>query len=301
MAEGAKKPLTVVPKQAQIPLLIIGIPLLLYVGWSFATQMGWIGGPPHAKRPVTVKKPAGATQPGSTAGTRPGETAEATGPGARPGTKQPQPVANLDAIRAPARDPMAESGAAAGPPASGPKPPGPSATGGTAPRVPPPTNPPLPPPMAPAGGFPPPTTGPRAPGAAPPVFTAPAAPPVHSLPGAFGVQYPIARRGTLPASRPTPVELLGTISGSRGTMAVVHRTDTSSPRGVYVREGDAVGGDAHRVESISPGKMKLSGRGGTRELTVRPRPSSPPPPAESAPAATQTRTGEPSAAGTKPE
>jgi hypothetical protein len=282
MAQAAKKGKSLIPKSAQIPMLIAGIPLLLYVIWSTATQMGWIGKPPHAKPPETVRaarEPAPTS--GGPAGGAPGNATPAPTPGgpAVPGVPAgpigPAAIADLDSIRAPGGDPMVAIDAQPAGPAPKPLPTG--TTGGTAPRPPPPPSEPLPAPIAPpTGSFPSPTTGP-APPAAPPSMAAAVAPaaPVHRVPGAFTIQYPLARTGAGSTRKPAPVELVGTISGSRGTMAVVHRPGSSAARGTYVREGDALAGSSQRIRSIQPGKVELSGRG-PRELTIRaPRPPEP--------------------------
>jgi hypothetical protein len=63
-------------------------------------------------------------------------------------------------------------------------------------------------------------------------------------------------------------------------MAVVHPGE--SARGQYVKPGQSVAGGAARVESIEAGKVKVSGQGGARELSLRPRPSAAQPKPEAA-------------------
>jgi hypothetical protein len=98
----------------------------------------------------------------------------------------------------------------------------------------------------------------------------------------LAISYPRAHRGSQAQASSTPVTVLGTISGNRGSLAVVHPGEAA--RGQYVKPGDTVTGSGARVESISPGTVTIGGRGGSRELSVRARRSVPPAPA--APAAT---------------
>jgi len=62
-------------------------------------------------------------------------------------------------------------------------------------------------------------------------------------------------------------------------MAVVHPGETT--RGQYVRPGESLSGNAVRVESIKPGRVTLGGRGGSREVILRPRPPAEAPKPES--------------------
>lgn len=271
METTEKKPKSLIPKKAQIPLVLVGIPLLLYVVWSTANQMGWIGRPPHAKPVQAAKQPAGgapggaATQP--TATPAPTTPTPARAPGAAP---RPRAPIDLSTLRAPSRDPLAELGAQPTPPK--PPGPGPAPSGTTKPP------PPIPEPTATAAGtgtFPNPTTGlpgPVPPGAMP--LVAPVTFQPRPLPPALGATYPMARRGTRAEAGSPSVTLMGTISGSRGSIAVVHPGETA--RGQYVAPGQTVSGVGSRVESIEAGKVKLGGRGGARELLLRPRPAAPP-------------------------
>ena len=43
-----KKPKQLIPQKAQIPLILIGVPLLLIVCLKMAKDMGWISNVPHA-------------------------------------------------------------------------------------------------------------------------------------------------------------------------------------------------------------------------------------------------------------
>ena len=288
-----KQPKSVIPKKAQAPLVIFGLLLLAYFSYDTANKMGWVGKPPKAKTPVAAKhtpEPAGgggATAPTPAPTPPAGTSRPSTGAATRPGSA---PV-DLDTLKAPARDPMGNLGAPAAPPvrpqnvppAPGAAPPAPGR--GAEP-------PPLPPPVMPPGGtpgsFPSPITGPGAPPAVP-AAAVPIAPAFRPAPAAFTVNYPLARRGPKPQAAPA-VTLMGTISGNRGSMAVVHPGDTA--RGQYVRPGESLPGNAVRVESIKPGKVTLGGRGGSREVLLRPRP-----PAE-APAKTETT---PDASATTPK
>jgi hypothetical protein len=85
----------------------------------------------------------------------------------------------------------------------------------------------------------------------------------------------MAHRGTRAEAGLPGVTLMGTISGSRGSIAVVHPGETT--RGQYLTPGQTVSGVGSRVESIGAGKVQLGGRGGSRELLLRPRPAAPPP------------------------
>ena len=274
METTGKKPKSLIPRKAQIPMVLVGIPLLLYVLWSTSVQMGWVGGPPHAKPVQTAKQPAGGATGGATAAPTTGPT---TAPTSSPSSATPPthrrggPATDLNTLRAPSRDPMAELGSQPAPPRP-PNVPPPPEPATSKPATPPPA---IPPPTAapPAVGFPSPTTNvpPAIPPGATPMVTPAAALP-HPLPSALGASYPMARRGTRAEAGSPSVTLMGTISGSRGSMAVVHPGEAT--RGQYVSPGQTVYGAGARVESIEGGKIKLGGRGGTREILLRPRPAS---------------------------
>jgi len=268
-----KKSKSLIPKRAQVPLVAVGFLLLAYFAWDTANRMGWIGGPPKAKTPVAAKQPA---QPpaGGGAATQPPQPPGAARPtpARPPGASSGSPATNLDSLRAPARDPMAELGSTAAP-APGPGATRPPPTPAPAPAPggePPPLPPPMPTPGGATPGFPSPTVG--AP-AAVPTAAAPIAPAPRGVPAALAVTYPLARRGTRAQAQAAPVTVLGTISGNRGSLAVVHPGEAA--RGQYVKPGDTVAGSGARVESISPGSVRIGGRGGSRELTVRSRRTAP--------------------------
>jgi hypothetical protein len=298
MEAPSKKSKSLIPKQAQVPLAVVGVALLAYFGWDTANRMGWVGGPPKAKTPVAAKQPppppGGGAAPTAAAPTTPGGGAP---PGTAPasGRLAEAPTTNLDALRAPGRDPMAELNA---PPAATTATPPPTAPGGAS--TPPPTTsepPPLPPPMPTPGGaqpgFPSPTVG-GAPPAAVPAAAAPRPVP-HTLPPSMTVTYPLARRGGR-AQASSPVTVLGTISGNRGSLAVVHPGNAA--RGQYVKPGDTVAGSGARIESITSGAVKIGNRGGSREVSVRARrpvPAEQPKP-EAAPATPEASVDNPSPA-----
>jgi hypothetical protein len=280
--DEARKSRSIIPRKAQVPLVVIGIAGLLYVAWNTANTMGWIGKPPRAKAPVTAKQPSHPS--GETAATQPSSASTAAAP---PVVRRPTgPAKNLDSIRPPARDPMTDLRATATAPTPA-TPTGPLATPPAPPATPPPaaasTGPPLLPPPMPGGaqpGFPSPVTGP---GAVPPAVPAGPRPPVsppHALPAALTSGYPLARRGTHEQAAEPQVTLVGTISGNRGSMAVVHPGD--SARGQYVKPGQTVAGGTTRVESIEAGRIKVSGQGGAHELSLRPPPSAAQPKPEAA-------------------
>ena len=274
MEATEKKPKSLIPRKAQIPMILVGVPVLLYVMWGTATQMGWVGKPPHAKPVQTAKQPA--EGPGGPAAAHPaGPTATATPtPGPAPGPRgRAGPATDLSALRAPSRDPMAQLGT----PATPPKPPvTPPPPGSAAPPqvLPGPTSTP-----GATGEFPSPTTG--APPAIPPgALPMPVTLQARPLPSALGASYPMARRGTRAEAGSPNVTLMGTISGSRGSMAVVHPGETT--RGQYLTPGQTLAGVGSRIESIEGGKVTLGGRGGSRELLLRPHHEAPPPKPEAA-------------------
>lgn len=253
-----KKPKDLIPKKAQIVLLIVGIPLLVFTGIRFSTQMGWIGGPPKAKKVVQKRQDAPKEPPKSTAA-KPGDT----------GTPKPASVGapreapDLDSVSLPDRDPLADLAGPAPGPGARPSPAGPSA-GPTPPSTPDSLPPPIPLPAA-ASTFPSPVTG-SAP-ALPPgmVATQPREP---GLPAALAASYPMVRRGGR-ASRAPSVALVGTISGPQGSLAVVRPADSSGAPGRYVRPGQKVGGQGGaEVEEITPGRLTITGQGRKQELSL---------------------------------
>jgi hypothetical protein len=244
MKTPKQKPKDLIPKKAQIALLVIGIPLLLFTVVRFAGQMGWIGGPPKAKRVVQKKddqkpKPDGDAAPtGKTPAPKPVRVG---------GKRREQP--DLDSIELPARDPLGDLRLAQQPTPPEPATPGqptPPGAASAAASGPPPLPPPMPaPPSAP--GFPSPVAGARA--ALPPAMVA-AQPIERGLPPALSASYPVLRRGGRVAQAP-PVSLVGTISGPQGSIAVVRSAEGGAP-GRYVR----------------PGQLTLGGRGRTHELSL---------------------------------
>ena len=280
MERSDKKPRHLVPPQAQIPLVIIGIPLLILAGWRMARDMGWISEVPKAKKAEVAKAPG-------TAGTGVVATPAGT-PAPAPGSTFGGPMAptprgaggapTLETIALPAgKDPLAELNPSAAPP--GGAPPGkPTPAPLSAPRNPPPLPPPLPAPAS-AGSFPSPMTNKTA--ALPPEMRgapgpAPAAP---LLPEALAVRYPLLRRGGGPTSAP-PVALVGTISGKDRSIAVIRRSDAGGAHGRYVRPGETLDREGHQIKSIGSGTVTYGGRGGTRQLAL------PPPQSKAAPAPT---------------
>jgi len=252
-----KKPKDLIPKKAQLVLLILGIPLLVFTGIRFSTTMGWIGGPPKAKK-VVQKKEDGPKKPPQGTPAKSPDT----------GTPRPAPVGtpreapDLDSVSLPDRDPLADLGKAApGPDAR----PGPTEPPVAPPR--PPTPDSLPPPLLPAitPPFPSPVTGAAA--ALPPGMV-PTQPREPGLPAALAASYPMARRGGR-ASRSPSVALVGTISGPQGSLAVVRPADSSGAPGRYVRPGQKVGGQGGaEVEEITPGKLTITGQGRKQELSL---------------------------------
>jgi hypothetical protein len=258
-----KKSKSVIPRSAQIVLIIVGIPLLLFFGFRMAREMGWISTVPQARR-VAKAKPTPGAQPttGAPAGTT---QPTAVAPPPRPG---PTKVADLGKIvLPPGRDPMADLRAAPAPTPPG-TPPGGPAGPARAPSAPPPVLPsPLPPPSV--GPFPSPTT--TGPAVALPPQMRPAQPAPRPLPPALAVSYPIVRRGV--PSRAPSVALVGTISSKSRSLAVVRSTDTEGARGRYVRPGESIDRQGHQVKTIGPGTITLSGRGGSRQLGLPGPPS----------------------------
>lgn len=266
MEEAPRAPKSLIPKRAQLPLVIIGVIGLLVVLWDTANRMGWIGGPPRAKAPKSESK---------TADTTGGATASQT----QPGSSTPQPAStqapirprqgaptDLDTLRPPARDPMAQLTTMAPPTQPAPKP----AIQTSPPRTSeaPPLPPPMPTPGHAASEFPSPLTAQPAPSAVPKP-AALVAPSPQPVPSALARAYPMARRGSRETAPSSNLTLVGTIHGSRGAIAVVHPND--SPRGHYLRPGETLYGGRERVEAIGAGKVHISGGAGERELTLRPR------------------------------
>ncbi len=254
-----------IPKKAQIVLLIVGIPLLIFSGVRLATTMGWIGGPPKAKKVVQRKedrpKPppeAGAPKP-DTPGTTP----------ATPRRTRRSGAPDLESIELPARDPLRDLGS---PPSEAPAGATPGAAKPPAPPSPPPSPPPLPPPLPTAsatGPFPSPVTGGEA--ALPPAMVV-RRPTERGLPPALSASYPLLKRGGR-APRTASVSLVGTISGPQGSLAVVRPSNATGAPGRYVRPGQTISGPGgEEVKAISPGKLTISTRGRTQELSL-PTPS----------------------------
>ena len=70
-------------------------------------------------------------------------------------------------------------------------------------------------------------------------------------------------------SRAPSVALVGTISGPQGSLAVVRPADLSGAPGRYVRPGQKVGGQGGaEVETITPGKLTITGQGRKHELSL---------------------------------
>jgi len=270
MNRPEKKPKHLIPRRAQIPLVVIGIPLLVFAMLRMAKDMGWIQTVPKAKQAVAKKAPeapttGGATTPasGPTQPSRPsGMVAGPTGLG--PGV----PAPSVDTIALPPnKDPLTElHPATTTPPGAAPgvkPPPAP-----TTPRNPPPLPPPLPAPVS-ATPFPSPTTGGSA--ALPPAMTS--RPAQRPLPAALAVNYPLVRRGGGPLP-PASVSLVGTISGQSRSLAVIRRAGAQEARGRYVRPGESLDREGNRVKAIGSGRITVMGRGGTRELGLPPPQSS---------------------------
>ncbi len=253
-----KKSKDLIPKKAQIVLLIIGIPLLVFTGIRLSTQMGWIGGPPKAKKVVQKKKDDPKKPPKGT----PAKPADTGTPKPAP-AGVPREAPDLDSVSPPGRDPLADLATAAPGPGARPGPAEPSAVP-PRPSTPDSLPPPIPLPTA-TPTFPSPVTGGAA--ALPPgmVVSQPREP---GLPAALAANYPMVRRGGR-ASRAPSVALVGTISGPQGSLAVVRPADLSGAPGRYVRPGQKVGGQGGaEVETITPGKLTITGQGRKHELSL---------------------------------
>jgi hypothetical protein len=258
-----KKSRDLLPKKAQIVLLVVGIPLLIFSVVRFSTTMGWIGGPPKAKRVVQKKtdKPKDTPKPGAAEPAQPGPTAAAPVSGPKAGPP------DLDSIELAARDPLADLPASGPGPAPGqPSPPRPG--GAPAPPAQPSGPPILPPPMPTPGStpaFPSPVTG-EAPALPPEMVVS--RPVERGLPPALSASYPILRRGGR-AARSASVSLVGTISGPQGSLAVVRSAGSAGAPGRYVRPGQRVSGQTDdEVKEIGPGKLTLKSRGRPHELSL---------------------------------
>ncbi|HJN18211.1 MAG TPA: hypothetical protein QGH10_22110 [Armatimonadota bacterium] len=253
MARKASASKSAIPKKLQLPLLLAGIPLLLFVGYRFATQMGWIGGPPEAVVRETPDEPSEQPEP------------VVEDPGTTPAVVRPvtdDDLPELASIVLGPRDPLADL-------VPEPKTPEPPAAGDAivsgstvTPGPPPPLPGPIPGPMV--GDFPSPTGGPLGPPVLVnrPVQTGP------TLPPALTTAYPQVHRGSRAAAKAAPIALLGTISGSNGAMAVLRQTDVAGGRGAYVRPGDEVGRTGHHVDEIEEGRVKVRSGGRSHELIL---------------------------------
>jgi hypothetical protein len=249
-----------IPKKAQIILLIVGIPLLIFTVVRVGTQLGWIGGPPRAKEVVQRKE----DKPKPPEATSKPEPAEAATRPAGPGKPAVADLPPLESIELADRDPLADLNPP--PPKPGESAPATPAGSGPGPAPSEPVSrPPLPPPTPPgAGSFPSPMPG-EAP-ALPPAMAA-LQPRERGLPPALSANYPLLRRGRR-APRTASISLVGTVSGPAGSIAVVRPVGSEGAQGRYVRPGQTVAGGGEEVKAIGPGKMTLKNRGRTQELSL---------------------------------
>jgi len=263
-----KKPKHLVPPKAQIPLIVIGIPLLIFAMLRMAKDMGWIQSLPHAKQAAAKKAPE-TSSPGAATTTTGTPTEPSQPPIAAMGPRPGGPAPSVDTITLPPnKDPLTELHPTTTP--------SPGAAPGSKPVSPPPTipnnPPPLPPPLpAPVSTtpFPSPTTGGSA--ALPPTMRP--RPAQRPLPAALAASYPVVRRGGGPLP-PASVSLVGTISGKSRSLAVVRRSDTQGAHGRYVRPGESLDKEGNRIKAIGSGEITVVGRGGMRELALPPPQSS---------------------------
>jgi len=253
MAGKASASKSVIPKNLQLPLLIVGTLLLLFAGYRFATQMGWIGAPPTAKTATATGEPSEQAP------------SVAEDPGTAPVVARPlvdDGLPDLASIRLGPRDPLAdlvpEPKTPETPPAGDTTVSGSTLTPGPPPPLPEPIRGPG------SGDFPSPTGDLLG----PPVFVDESVPAGPPLPPALATAYPQVHRGSRTAVKAVPVALLGTISGPNGAIAVMRQTDVAGGRGAYVRPGEEVGRTGHHVDEIGAGRVKVRGGGRSHELTL---------------------------------
>ena len=130
---------------------------------------------------------------------------------------------------------------------------------------------PLPPPMVLPSEFPTPLIGPSGP--QPGVVTRPAGPAPPVVPRALGASYPRVRRGRPAGSSRAPVALLGTISGSKGSLAVVRQLGLDpaklNPRGGAIAIGHPLGASGARILCTLINDFKtLGGKWGVATMCI---------------------------------
>ena len=252
MNNPGSKSKSVIPKKVQIPLLVIGAVFLIITGVQFCSKMGWIGKPPTAKTEIVAKEPD----------TPPEDTPETM---SVPVPITPRPEDDdrpaLEDLQLGPRDPLSDFNLPEPEPADTTPSAGPDTSGAPPPLM----DASLLPPPIPAGGLPNPFPGGGVTGEATPVAVTPQGP---RLSEALATPYPMAHRGAITRGQPAPVSLVGTISGSKGSVAVVRRSDVEGSRGDYVRPGERVGSGDHRIEDIGPGRITVRGNGRTSNLTL---------------------------------
>ena len=273
-----------IPKKAQIILLVIGIPLLLYAVLSAAKSTGLMGGPKIAAKPASKAKgtKAGSAAGGAATTTTPGAAAAGTSPGPEE-TKLPDtPLADIQlAVRDPFSSPdLVQAPPPTAPPGSGPRRPGGGPSGPRPPVIKPPVIKP------PAGGAPPPTTG----GTNPPETTPPANGGQQTPPTPAATRPPVPAIASLaelsPALRQPAfrgrqrneqgVRLVGTVRGAQGSVAVLSDTSGTGRTSRYVQPGDVVGERGREVKAVGAGEVTLTGPYRTTQtLTVGERGGTP--------------------------
>ena len=218
MQSGSGAPKAVIPRNMQIPLLLFGVVLLIFVGVNFAKNMGWLTPVPKATReaPRTASKQATPTPTKAAPATATSRTVRSVAASAAASARR-ESLPALEDIRLGSRDPLSPLPGTETEPAP---------TEPVQPVQPvQQTTPPGPPPRIPGGNLPnpigqpgiDPTVNPNLVGLAQvSPFDAP-----PSLPNALDVAYPQAHRGNRVEEIPAPVALVGTISGSNGEMAVM--------------------------------------------------------------------------------
>ena len=235
----------------QIPVLVIGVLILLFVGAKAIMDMS--GGPrvqAHAKEPEKRKTTAATPTPEATPGGGTAATA-ATPAGATGGPRvvasASDPEAEIVGVRLPAGDPLAPLPGTVSPGLLVSAPPTGGAPTGPTPPV---------PPVGPAGS--PPGTG-----------LVSGGPPVRIIPDSRGW---LAGRGFPAATGPgerrpdTGVVLVGTITGAK-QIAVVR--DDSRPAGqqlVLATVGDRIGPRGSAIQQIEPGSIRVRGQMGATHV-----------------------------------
>jgi len=267
MAQAKAQRKETIPKKAQIILLLVGLPVLLWAMVYMVKAMGWVGAPKVVARTAkaTKSQPAGGGQSGGASQATPGPVKT---PDAAEETRLPDtPLAE---ILLAVRDPFSSPDLTQPPPTT----PGPGPGRGPRTQGPTGTKPPVIQPVRPGatgGQFPSPTGGGTKPPQTPvpanqvqttpaPAPTAQSAPPLSPL-ASLAQGSPALQQPAFRGRRRTEqgVRLVGTVSGPQGSVAVMSDSAATGRTSRYVEPGDRVGALEREVETVEAGEVTLSG------------------------------------------